>query len=191
MHDAVALLEIRSIATGLATVDALSKRAAPELWAVGVVEPGRYIILFTGELAEVEEAWEAARQRAGSAWFDGVLLAYAHRDLAPALRGELRLPSDPPCVGVVEGSSLAGLLEAADRCLKDAQVGLAALRLQPGLGGKAYAVVVGAQHDVEAALEVARARLGRRLQHWECIPRPSPQLLRALAIGGTFQVGEG
>jgi microcompartment protein CcmL/EutN len=191
MDEAVALAELGSIATGLATVDALTKRAVVTVWATGVVEPGRYVIVLTGPLADVQEAWDAAQRRAGSAWLDGVLIAHAHPGLQAGLTGARVVPEDADCVGVVEGRTLAGVVDACDRALKDADVSLAGLRLQPGLGGRAYFAVIGAQHDVEAALEVASARLGSRLHQVELIARPTPELLHALLQPGMLTVREG
>ena len=86
---------------------------------------------------------------------------------------------DPDRVGVVEGWRGSSTLEACDRALKEAEVALAGLRVTPGLGGKAFFVVQGIQHDVEAALEVASGILHQRgaLVHTELIPRPHEDFL--------------
>ena len=60
---------------------------------------------------------------------------------------------------VVEGRTIASVLSACDRSLKDADVRLTGLRITPALGGRAFFVVQGVQSDVEAALEAARAKL--------------------------------
>lgn len=188
MAEALALVEIGSVATGLATVDALTKRATVDVRGAGVVEPGRFLVLFTGDLREVEESWDAALERAEGQVVDKVLLARVHEQIVPGLEGLRRVADDADCVGLVEGQTVARTVEACDRALKDADVLLAGLRVQPGLGGRAYFAVTGAQHDVEAAVDAARSVLGPRLHRTEVIPRPTRELLDALLSPGAFQV---
>lgn len=188
MDEAVALMELDSVATGLVTIDALTKRAEVDVWGAGVVEPGKYVVVITGPLAEVQESWDAAHLRARTAIVDAVLIAHAHPSLATGLKGHCEIAGDADCVGVIETTTLASALEACDRSLKDADVSLAGLRLQPGLGGRGYYAVIGVQHDVEAAIDVAVERVGDRIHRTELIPRPTSQLLGALLSPGLFQV---
>jgi microcompartment protein CcmL/EutN len=92
---------------------------------------------------------------------------------------------------VIEGTTLAGTVLACDRAIKDATVALAGLRLTPGLGGRAWFVVTGHLHDVEASVAVARGKLGARLWRAEVIARPSPELLSVLLAPGTLSVEGG
>ena len=62
---ALALLEIDSVARGLAALDALVKKAEVEILEVNLVEPGRLLVLFAGGVAEVEEAGGAGREARG------------------------------------------------------------------------------------------------------------------------------
>jgi microcompartment protein CcmL/EutN len=59
-------------------------------------------------------------------------------------------------VGIVESTSLAGAVLAADVALKTARVSLTRMRLGQGIGGKAYFVITGRQEEVEAAAEAAQ-----------------------------------
>ena len=59
MADALALLELDSVASGLAAVDTLVKRAPVEVLEANLVEPGRFLVLLAGGVAEVEESVSA------------------------------------------------------------------------------------------------------------------------------------
>jgi microcompartment protein CcmL/EutN len=61
---------------------------------------------------------------------------------------------------VLETTSSPGLLRAVDAALKNTPVSLGELRLADGLSGRGLALLHGAQHDVQAALEAAAARVG-------------------------------
>lgn len=185
--EALGLLEVGSVATGLATVDALTKRARVTIRGAGVVEPGRFVLLFAGDLGDVDEAWDEALRRADGQVLDRIRIANVHPRVWDGLAGVRRV-GEPECVGVIEGTSIAGTLEACDRALKDADVDLAGLRLTPGLGGRAYFAVSGLQHDVEAAIDAAIGALGSRVHRTERIARPTAELLAALLAPGAFTV---
>jgi microcompartment protein CcmL/EutN len=94
------------------------------------------------------------------------------------------------CLAVIEGSRVASTLRAVERSLKEADVSLAGLRVSGGLGGRAYYVVFGAQHDVEAAIEAGKAILeeARQLKKVEIIPRPHPEMVTWLLRPPPFAV---
>jgi microcompartment protein CcmL/EutN len=176
--DSLALVEISSVARGLRCVDALVKRSQVRMHEANLVEPGKFLILFSGGVGEVEESFSAAVDLGGDLVVDRLLLPLVHRGVIEGLRGRVVI-DDPDTVGVVEGRHVASVLEAADRSLKDAAVGLCGLRVTGGLGGRAYYVVFGLQHDVEAALDAGRRVLERRatLHAIERIARPHPEFL--------------
>ena len=191
--EALALLELSALARGLRCLDALVKKAPVTVLEANLIEPGRFLILFAGGVAEVEEAHAEACAVADTDLVDAMLLPDAHPRLLAALRGaqDVRGADEMDCLGVVEGGLVAPTLRAADRSLKDAGVSLAGLRVSGGLGGRAYYIVFGAQHDVEAALEVAAAQLGERLHRTELIPRPHEEMVVWLLRPAPFAVRPG
>ena len=58
-------------------------------------------------------------------------------------------------LGIVETTTVAATLGAADRGLKEADVDLVELKLADRLGGKAYCVFSGTVADSQAAVEAA------------------------------------
>ena len=86
MSDALALLEVASLARGVVVADAVAKRASIELIQCEPVSPGKYLILFAGGVAEVEESQAAGAAAAGEALVDRLFLPQAHEQLLPAIR---------------------------------------------------------------------------------------------------------
>jgi microcompartment protein CcmL/EutN len=185
-RDALALLEVDAVASGLRTLDVMVKRSPVHVLEANLVEPGRFLILFDGGVAEVAEAFTAGVEQAGEALVGQMMLPFAHAELLEGLRGrEIRTGADGyDTLGVVEGTGVAALLEACDRALKEALVTLTGIRVAGALGGRAFFVVQGEQHDVESALESGARVLEEhgRLHRTECIARPHadmvPWLLR-------------
>jgi len=191
-RDALALLEVDAVATGLRTLDALVKRAPVHVLEANLVEPGRFLILFDGGVAEVEEAFDAAVEQAADGLKGKMLLPFAHEALLVGLRGhEVRVSADDyDTLGVIEGSGVAATLEACDRALKEALVSLTGIRVAGGLGGRAFFVVHGEQHDVEAAVEAGERVLKAhdRFHRVECIARPHPDMVPWLLRPAPFRV---
>lgn len=190
MVEALALVELDSVARGMRALDALVKRAAVTVHEANLVEPGKYLILFSGAVAEVGESFAAACEVGGDRVVERLLLPVVHRGLTRGLMGLLDL-EDPDCVGVVEGRHVAGVLEACDRSLKDADVALCGVRVAGALGGRAYYVVKGPQHDVEVALAAGERVLARRgtLYAVERIARPHAEFLAWLLRPAPFTPG--
>lgn len=155
---AIVLLEFSSIAVGIQTGDAMVKRALLETLHAGTVQPGKYLVLAGGQVAEVEEALEAGRAVGGAALLDEIFLPEVHRDVVRALTG-VRMPGNDDALGVIETRGVPATIAAADAAVKGARVTLATIRLADGLGGKAYALVAGELSDVEAAVELGVGRL--------------------------------
>jgi len=194
-RDALALVEVDAVASGLRTLDALVKRAEVHVLEANLVEPGRFLILFDGGVAEVEEAFDAALEQGGDAIVGRMKLPFAHPHLLRGLRGhENKAGADAlDTLGVIEGTAVAAVLEACDRSLKEADVTLTGVRVAGALGGRAFYVVHGAQHDVEAAIEAGTAVLERhdRLHRTERIARPHPDMVPWLLRPAPFRLSGG
>lgn len=150
---ALALLEFHSIAAGIEAGDAMVKRAPVERILAGTIQPGHFLVLVTGEVADVTEAVDAGLLVAAEFVRDRLLLPNVHPGVVAALRGE-RATADAESLGIVETATVAAGILAADAGLKGAEVRLNQLRLGDGLGGKGLALFGGSVSDVEAAVAI-------------------------------------
>ncbi len=174
--DALALLELDSIARGYRAMDGLAKESPVTIVHANLVEPGKFLILFGGGVSETESAFSVGKSIAQECLLDEVLLPFVDPRIWDALRGVTSV-GDVDTIGVVEGRAIAPTIAACDHSLKAAAVELCALRVVTGLGGKAFFVVRGLQHDVEAAIDAAVGVLGSKLVRAERIARPHREFL--------------
>lgn len=173
----IALLELESIARGIYVADAVVKRAQVLIDRAEPVSPGKYLLLFHGEVAEVEEAFAAGVETAGPTLLDRLLLPQAAAGLIAALGSGTQGTSDGESLGIVETHTVASALLAADTALKRADVRLLQLALARGIGGKGYFTVAGSQDMVEAALEGAGGCIDPSLLlATELISQPHPDI---------------
>jgi microcompartment protein CcmL/EutN len=201
MKPAIALFEYTSVAEGIAAGDAMVKRAPLEGIYAGTVQPGRYLIIVGGSVAAVEEAWLEAHEGASVRPEEAVFLPNLEPRILAHLCGDDRGAEDPDAddsdaddadaddadtgtveaLGILETRRAPAALEAADAGLKGAEVALLDIRLSDGLGGKAYVLFSGAQSSVEAAIEIAAARVGQdALVATSVIPQFHPEMLANL-----------
>ncbi len=171
----LALLEIDGIARGYVAADALVKRAPVRILSAEAVTPGKYLLLFAGEVAEVGEALAAGKAVAEGRLLDELYLPQAHPELLLTLPAPRPLP--PGALGIVETLGAAGALLAADAACKAARVALGTLHLAKGIGGKGYFTLGGEQPDVEAALEAAAGAVAAGgIVEIQLVAAPHPEL---------------
>jgi microcompartment protein CcmL/EutN len=174
---AIALLEIESIARGYVVADAVVKKAPSRLLMLEPITPGKLLVLFDGEVAEVEESFAAGVEAAGPLLLDKLFLPQASPQLAPALLGE-RAPDPIDSLGVVETRTVASALLAADTAVKAAEVRLVSMQLARGIGGKGYFTLTGKLDMIEAAVSAAAASIAPELLvGTEAIARPHAEMI--------------
>lgn len=176
---AVALLELESIARGLVVADAVAKQAQVTIALAEPVTPGKYLLVFSGGVAEVEESVKAGVEAAGSTLLDRLFLPQAAQALVDALEGRLQSSAPEDAAAIVETQTVASALLSLDTALKRAEdVRLTRLHLARGIGGKGYYVLRGELHMLEAAVEGAVSAVGAPLLlATELIQRPHPDLV--------------
>jgi microcompartment protein CcmL/EutN len=160
IEPALALVEFSSIAAGIQAADAMVKRAPIGTLKAGTVHNGKYLVLIGGQVADVEESLAAGRQVGGSSVLDFVLLPQVHHEVVETIGGA-RKPNPTDALGVIETTTVAAAIHAADAGVKGAQVHLVEVRLADGLGGKGIVLFSGLVADVEAAVQIGKGVLER------------------------------
>ncbi len=185
-------LDLLHVPAGLAALDAVCKEATVRVLLAGDIDPGRFLLIFAGDLASVEAALHKAIAAsadgpglaAGDALLESLLLPQAHERLHDALRGNFAdsqtVLRDEHALGALHAHTPLLLLAALDRALKVADVALLRLRLASELAGQGHAVLAGEQSDVEAAILAAQSGLpaGVTLEA-RLIARPAHEVIAA------------
>jgi microcompartment protein CcmL/EutN len=157
----MALLEFDSISAGIVAGDAMVKTSPISSIHVGTVHPGNYLILASGDTASVEIALSTGRDVGGNHVSDWVFLPDIHPSVTDAIVGNRDMASlTKEALGIVEASTVAAVIDAADAGAKAADATVSSLRLADGLGGKGYVLFSGEVAAVEAAIEAAVTRTG-------------------------------
>ena len=179
--DSIGFLELNSIAKGIEAADAVIKAADVHLAFARADCPGKYYLLFYGEVAAVQASLAAGRMIGGKHVVDSCVIPRVHPQVIQAI-GMANKPEQTGAIGVMEFYSVTASVYGADAAVKAADVSLIHLRLGTGIGGKSFVTLTG---DVAAVTESIRC--GTTTPNAEgmlvssvVIPNPAPELFQSL-----------
>lgn len=171
--DVIGVLEISSIADGFKTLDTVVKEAPITVLKAEVINPGKYLIMITGDVASVEAAMDAGINAAGKSIIDHILLTNVDKQVIPAIKSCLA-PPEWDAIGLLETYSVASAVEAADRSVKEADIHIVEIVTGNESGGKAILKISGAVGDVDAAMSSAVAMVSKKGQLCRDVIIPGP-----------------
>ena len=173
------MIELKSVARGIFVTDAIAKKAQVKILEAHAVQPGKYVILICGEVADVEESLKVGIEIGSDLVINQLFLPYIHRSIIPALKGISEKSDQVKSVGILESFSMVSCVAAADIALKNTPVELLEMRLAKDLGGKAYFIISGELPDVQDSIKVSSdyVRKEGMLTAVEVIPNPHPELI--------------
>lgn len=177
----VGFLELNSIAKGVEAADAILKTADTSLVFSRPICPGKYHILFTGEVAAVESSLQAGKRLAAESVVDDVVIPRVHEQVVQAMNCAI-IPEKMEALGIMEFFSITSAVYAADAAAKAADVTLIEVRLGAGIGGKSFVTLTGEVAAVRESVEagIAGAKKNGLLVQSVVIPSPAPELYQSL-----------
>ncbi len=161
MSMSIGFLEYISIGKGIEAADLISKNNGIDILLSAPNCPGRYQIIFTGDVGAVNEAIDIAHNIADFNYLDSLILPRVDDQVI----GALYAPDTTDIgdsIGVFETMTMTATIEGADTMVKTSDVRIVELRLGKGLAGKSYVIVTGSVQDVRAAIDAALATVRER-----------------------------
>jgi microcompartment protein CcmL/EutN len=170
---ALGALEFSSIAIGILALDEMIKIAPVQIIEARTICPGKYLIVFSGEVASVEYSLNKGLETGKERIVDRLFLPMIHPDVVAAI-GKIIVTGEWNAIGIIETLSVVSRIEAADKAAKAGGVKIIEIRLAIGFGGKSYVKLLGSLDAVQAAMEAgtATARLKNLLCMSTLIPQP-------------------
>ncbi len=148
----IGIAELKSIAKGVEACDEALKSAGVNIVAAQPSCPGKYEIILTGEISDVQVALDRIKANYGKYVIDAVRLGRVDQRVVKALMGAPAQASQGS-LGIIETFSGASAIQAADAAIKAASVEIMDLRISRGMGGKGFVMLTGHVGDVTAAVE--------------------------------------
>lgn len=181
MTSTIGFLETNSIARGIEAADAILKAADTALISARPSCPGKYQVLFSGEVAAVSASLEAGARVAEGYVVDSVVIPRVHPQVIEAI-GMACAPTDLQAIGVMEFFSITAAVYAADAAVKAAEVQLLDVRLGTGIGGKSFVILTGEVAAVNESVECGiRIASENGMAYEKCvIPNPRPEIFESI-----------
>ena len=179
--ETIGFLELNSIAKGMEVADCVLKTAEVKLVFSRAGCPGKYYLLFTGEVAAVQESIDAGCRLGGQFVVDHCVIPRVHPQVISAIHSATML-DNMRAIGVMEFFSVTASVYAADAAAKAADVQLLDVRLGTGIGGKSFVVLTGEVAAVSEAVScgISTPNADGMVVSSVVIPGPHPELLDAL-----------
>lgn len=177
MGRALGMVEYKTVSTGVLAADLVLKTADVKIVEAQTVCPGKYIVVFEGDLSAVRASLDAAATRYPEQLIDSFLLGNPHEGIFPAIYGAADI-KNRNALGVLETFDAAAIFVAADEAAKTAEVDLIEIRVARGMCGKSYVFLTGEVAAVSAAIAKAEAAVSERGMYLDSsvIASPDAQL---------------
>lgn len=181
MKKALAMVEYKTVSSGMRAVDIMVKTAEVEIIEATTVCPGKYMVLISGELSAVRAAVDATATKIPDMLIDKFVLGNPHDSIFTALYGTTEI-ENPNALGVLETFSSSAAIVAADIAAKTSLVELVELRLSRGMCGKSYLLLTGEIAAVDAAIERAKQGAGEQGMFLDSavIPHPDEKMWNSI-----------
>jgi len=166
-------LEFSSIAIGIKALDEMVKIAPIQIIDARTICPGKYLIVFSGDVASVEYSFKKGFETGKEYIVDSLFLPMIHQGVIAAM-GKIIKTDEWDTIGIIETLSVVSSIEAADTAAKEGGVKIIEIRLAIGFGGKSYIKMMGKLEDVQAAMSsgTAKAKAKEQLCMETIIPQP-------------------
>ena len=152
MFKSVGVIELKNVPKGVEATDAALKSAGIEMVSAHPSCPGKYEIILTGSISNVQAAVDHVRAKFENYVIDSSIMGRIDEQVITALFGT-QTTAKKGALGLIETFSAATAIKAADMAVKTARVEIFDLRVSRGMGGKGVVMLTGEVGDVTAAVE--------------------------------------
>ena len=173
----LAALEFSSIAIGITAMDQMVKIAPINIIDARTMCPGKYIIVFSGDVASVDYSFQKGKEIGNKYIVDSLYLPMIHQDVIPAI-GNIIQTEEWNSIGIIETNTVISSIEAADKAAKEGGIKIIEVRIAIGFGGKSYVKLMGNLDAVEAAMTAGTsiAKAKNQLCAETIIPQPHSEI---------------
>ncbi|MDT2193171.1 BMC domain-containing protein [Paenibacillus larvae] len=176
MSSAIGVVELRSIGKGYETADCMLKKSSVTIHHLKPICPGKFLIIISGDTAEVQEAMDFARTEANGFRISDFVLHGVHPEIVDGLKKRYS-PRPVEAIGILETSTVSSGIFALNNALKQSEIHVKRMNLGMAIGGKFFTVFTGSVSDVEQGMKVILSSMDeKRIIHYTVIPSPSEEM---------------
>lgn len=181
MERSIGVVEFRSIAIGIYAVDTIVKASEVKILDARTICPGKYYIIFAGNVSAVKNSIEIVREQSETFLIDSVVLPNVYPQLFSGLNATSEV-SNLRSIGIIETLTAPSIIWAADAAVKATEVDIVEVRIARALGGKNICIINGELSDVSESVRIGISYAEEKgfLVDHEVIAAPHGDLYRAI-----------
>ena len=181
--EVLGIIELDSIAAGYMALDAVIKAAPVSVLKAEMLNPGKFIIFITGEVAALEFSMDAGIEAAGTSVLDHLLL----KNLSGQVYSAIKKPGSAgkaavddkdgrslDALGIIEPRTVASAIGVADKTAKAADIRVLSIISGNETGGRGITTISGEIGDVEYAMDSVLEYLSAKNQLFRKTVIPGP-----------------
>ena len=190
-YPAFALIELSSISTGIITGDAILKAAPVSILKSGTVHNGKYLLLFGGSVASVEESYNTGIAFGSGYIINHIFLPNVHQQIYDCIQGN-RNQICEEAIGIFETNSVAALIQSTDAAVKSTKISIIEIRLANDIGGKGLVLYNGKLEEIKEAISVSYEKLSdpQLFLNSAIIPNISREMAKQIQNSTSFDNNE-
>lgn len=177
--NSVGSVEFRSICKGIEVANEMVKRNNVDVAYAKSICPGKFLIIFSGDAAEVEEAVNLGNELGKQFIVDSFVINKVHDQIVKGLKNKYESKEcEGLAIGIMETSRVCTGIIALDKALKSGDVNLIKMQLAFAIGGKLVYMISGTVSDIEHSINEALNEIeSKAVVATSIIPYPSKDLI--------------
>ena len=144
----LAVVEFKSIATGIFTTDAMLKAAKVNLIMSTTLCPGKYLTIVEGETSAVESSLKIADEIGGRHVYSSEVINAISSKVISAINGRLQNTAGGS-IAIIESMQMAALISSADEVVDAVPIDFVDFRLARGCGANSFYIFSGELSSVQ------------------------------------------
>jgi len=144
----LAVVEFKSIATGIFTTDAMLKAAKVNLIMSTTLCPGKYLTIVEGDTSAVESSLKIADEIGGRHVYSSEVINAISSKVINAINGRLQNKAGGS-IAIIESMQMAALISSADEVVDAVQIEFVDFRLARGCGANSFYIFSGELSSVK------------------------------------------
>ncbi|MGL4802578.1 BMC domain-containing protein [Cetobacterium sp.] len=180
------LLEFRKISLGLKIVNEFTKNYDIEIILSKIICPGKYLVLFSGELSIIEEIEKNLKSLKT---FDEkyksteiIVVTSIERKLLEKINIKLLKNEEIECLGIVETLNAIKAIEVSDYIENESNVEIILIKIGLGMNSKGLVLFKGKASDVKELLEKLKKIKENNFIDCEEINLPTQNFLKSFNL---------
>lgn len=157
MIDTIGLLEFTRIASGIEASNQMLKAADVKLLSAWYICPGKYIVIIAGDVSAVKSSVSAGVKIAKNHLLKEIVIPQISKDLIDLIQNKKIEVNEIDALGILEYSSIASGVTAADAAVKAAEIKLLKVVLGFKTGGKSLIIFTGSIDACRQGLNAAES----------------------------------